>query len=154
MENWYLACSRRGKLNLAKALMSLEAMNVTAFVPKVYRIVSRTDRPGQTREIVESLFLNYFFVLFDPNSCHTSKIESAAGLSSLVRFGGEIKAINRSIVEEIMRLPVCRNEVKKSENINYDTEITKKIDEIAKMDSAAKRFSHFYNLVKDKKFIG
>ncbi|WON79011.1 transcription termination/antitermination NusG family protein [Serratia sp. UGAL515B_01] len=150
MKNWYLACYKRGKLNLFKALMSLEMMNVTTFSPKIYRKVSRTDRPGQYREIIECLFPGYFFILFDPEVCHTSKIERVTGLSYLVRFGGEIKPINRQVVEEIMCLPICRNGGTVVNNEKHDNELAKKLHTIAEIESAPERFSQFCGLMGAK----
>ncbi|HDL7635113.1 TPA: antitermination protein NusG [Yersinia enterocolitica] len=107
MERWYLACHKAGKDNVFKAQMTLERINVMAFSPIMRTYRPRADRPGQNRQVIEQLFPGYIFICFDPEIHHSSKIETSPGISHLVRFAGEIAPIRETVVDSVMRLPVC-----------------------------------------------
>lgn len=101
---WYLACHKTGKHNAFKLQMFLARMNVDVFIPQSYCYRSRADRPGHFRSIIEPLFPGYIFLNFDPKIIHTSKISSCPGFGFFIRFGGLIKPINSSIVDDIMQM--------------------------------------------------
>lgn len=107
MERWYLACHKAGKDNVFKAQMTLERMNIMAFSPVMRTYRPRSDRPGQFRPVIEQMFPGYFFVFFDTEIHHSSKIELCPGVSHLVRFAGEITPIRDAVVDDVMQLPVC-----------------------------------------------
>lgn len=108
MERWYVACYKPGKGNIYKAMLALSHINGTTFCPQIRTFRPRTDRPGQSRQIIEPLFPGYFFVSFDPGIIHTSRIEQCPGVSYLLRNAGNIIPINDAIINEIMNLPVCK----------------------------------------------
>lgn len=125
MENWYLACHKTGKHNAFKAQMFLAQMKVVAFIPQIFIFKPRSDRAGQFKRVMEPLFHGYMFIYFDPNVVHTSKISSCPGISHLVRFNNTITPVNESIVEAIMKLPVCVSESIPSKKIHFDSGVKK-----------------------------
>ncbi|WP_235424052.1 transcription termination/antitermination NusG family protein [Citrobacter koseri] len=109
MEQWYLACYKPGKGNIYKAQAALCYVSCTAFCPQIRTQRPRADRPGQSRQSIEPLFPGYFFLLFDPEEIHTSRIEECPGVSYLVRSSGKITPIRSMVVEQLMCLPVCQD---------------------------------------------
>lgn len=101
---WYLACHKTGKHNAFKLQMFLARMNVDTFIPQSCYYRPRADRPGYLRPVVEPLFPGYIFLHFEPEIIHTSKISSCPGFGYFIRFGGLIKPINGSIVNDIIRM--------------------------------------------------
>lgn len=103
MEHWYLACHKFGRHNAFKAQMLLSDMGVTVFIPQICNRVPRLDRPGHFKKIIEPLFPGYLFVCFDYEIHHSSKVAATPGISHFVSFGGKIKPLHDTIVDDIMR---------------------------------------------------
>jgi transcriptional antiterminator RfaH len=103
MENWYLACHKSGRHNAFKAQMFLENIGTTVFIPQVCCLLPRSDRPGNFRKVLEPLFPGYLFIYFDYEIHHSSKVASTPGISHFVSFGGVIKPLHDSTVDDIMR---------------------------------------------------
>jgi transcriptional antiterminator RfaH len=124
MGNWYLACHKAGKHNAFKAQMFLSQpkIDVIVFIPQICSYRPRADRPGQFKKLIEPLFPGYMFIYFDPEITHTSEISTCPGVSHLVRFADTIKPLHDSIVEEIMKLPVCVHSpiIKERKNKNLE----------------------------------
>lgn len=113
---WYLACHKTGKHNAFKLQMFLARINVDVFIPQSCRYRPREDRPGHLRPIIEPLFPGYIFLHFDPEETHTSKISSCPGFGHFIRFGGIIKSINNSIINNIMQMTFMPSIKNKPEN--------------------------------------
>lgn len=112
MENWYLACHKAGRHNAYKAQMFLSQpqINATTFIPLICTLKPRIDRPGKLKRSIEPLFPGYLLICFDPEVIPISKIANCPGVSYLVRFADLIVPIHDKFVEEIMNLPICKNE--------------------------------------------
>lgn len=103
MEHWYLVCHKKGKHNAYKAQMFLSGIGITVFIPQVLYPRLRLDRPGYFRNRLELLFPGYLFVFFDYSVHCISKVACSPGISHFVRFGGSIRPIHDTMVDEFMR---------------------------------------------------
>lgn len=104
MEQWYLATHKSGKKNAFKSQLFLSQLGVTTFIPQVCISQSRSDRPGHYRKCIEPLFPGYLFLCFDYEHIQIAKVENCPGINAMVRFGGLLKPLNESVVDEIMNL--------------------------------------------------
>lgn len=111
MEAWYLLCYQPGKGNLYKAQLSLDRKNINFFCPMLRTYRERKDC-NSFRMSVEPLFNGYIFVAFDPEIIHPAKIETECpGVSKFVRYGNEIKSLPPHVIESLMDLPFCTDEL-------------------------------------------
>lgn len=111
MEAWYLLCYQPGKGNLYKAQLSLDRKNINFFCPMLRTYRERKDC-NSFRMSVEPLFNGYIFVAFDPEVIHPAKIETECpGVSKFVRYGNEIKSLSPHVIESLMDLPFCTDEL-------------------------------------------
>lgn len=117
MEHWYLATHKSGKKNAFKAQLFLSQVGVTTFIPQVCISQSRSDRPGKYRKCIEALFPGYIFVFFDYEKLQIAKVENCPGMNGMVRFGGLLKPLSESVVDEIMNLTSIITE----QNVPHDT---------------------------------
>lgn len=104
MHQWYLATHKPGKRNALKAQLFLSNIGVDVFIPQICNLSHRADRPGQYRKTIESLFPGYLFICFDYEQIQISKVENCPGIGHLVRFGGLLKPLHETIVDEIITL--------------------------------------------------
>jgi len=84
-----------------RALENLSAQNFEAFQP---RCTVTRRRGGQRREVLEPLFPGYVFVALDRLEQDWGPIRSTRGVARLVRFGDEIPALPRGLVEQLRAL--------------------------------------------------
>lgn len=84
-----------------RALDNLHAQNFEAFQP---RCTVTRRRAGQRREVLEPLFPGYVFVALDRLEQDWGPIRSTRGVARLVRFGDEIPALPRGLVERLRAL--------------------------------------------------
>ncbi|WP_436883090.1 transcription termination/antitermination NusG family protein [Enterobacter asburiae] len=143
MERWYIACHKAGKQNAFKAMAALCMSNCAVFHPQISVSRDRSDRPDQKRQVIEALFPGYLFVSFDPEKMHTSRVELSPGISYLVRSAGQIKPVRESVIEEIMRLPLCSQERRPASNLIQQRQIARRLDEFVKSTPAEERGALF-----------
>lgn len=111
MHQWYLATHKPGKSNALKAQLFLSNVGVDVFIPQICNLSHRADRPGRFRKTIEPLFPGYLFICFDYEQIQINKVENCPGIGHLVRFGGLLKPLHESILDEIITLTatVCND---------------------------------------------
>ncbi|MBO1551358.1 antitermination protein NusG [Yersinia pseudotuberculosis] len=109
MFNWYLACHQPGKETLYKAQLELSRLHIDSFCPLIRLSRPRPDRPSG-RLIIEPLFSGYIFIQFDPEITHTTKLTALSSVSHFVKFGCDIRPIPKTVIESLMKLPLCPTE--------------------------------------------
>lgn len=123
MEQWYLATHKSGKKNAFKAQLFLSQIGVTTFIPQVCISQPRSDRPGKFRKCIEPLFPGYIFIFFDYEKLQIAKVENCPGMTGMVRFGGLLKPLNESVVDEIMNLTSMISE----QNAPHDADQSRRV---------------------------
>lgn len=101
MQSWYLLYCKRGQLLRAKE--HLERQDVNCLTPM---ITQEKIVRGKRTAVSEPLFPNYMFVEFDPESIHTTTVNSTRGVSHFVRFGVQPATVPEKVIHELMHYPI------------------------------------------------
>ncbi|RPH26501.1 transcription/translation regulatory transformer protein RfaH [Buttiauxella warmboldiae] len=97
MESWYLLYCKRGQLLRAQEHLERQEVNCLTPMIKIEKIVR-----GKRTAVNEPLFPNYMFVRFDPETIHTTTINSTRGVSHFVRFGSLPAIVPGDVIEQLM----------------------------------------------------
>ncbi|WP_213716343.1 transcription/translation regulatory transformer protein RfaH [Cedecea lapagei] len=101
MQSWYLLYCKRGQLLRAKE--HLERQEVNCLTPMI--TLEKMVR-GKRTAVSEPLFPNYLFVEFDPESIHTTTVNSTRGVSHFVRFGAQPATVPETVIHELMHYQI------------------------------------------------
>ncbi|RUT66793.1 transcription/translation regulatory transformer protein RfaH [Morganella morganii] len=96
MKDWYLLYCKRGQL--PRAMEHLQRQQVECLTPMAN--IEKVVR-GKRVTINEPLFPNYLFISFDPETIHTTTINSTRGVNHFVRFGPLPAVVPASLIEEL-----------------------------------------------------
>ncbi|TNV15806.1 transcription/translation regulatory transformer protein RfaH [Buttiauxella sp. B2] len=97
MESWYLLYCKRGQILRAQEHLERQEVNCLTPMIKIEKIVR-----GKRTAVDEPLFPNYMFVKFDPESIHTTTINSTRGVSHFVRFGSLPATVPGDVIEQLI----------------------------------------------------
>lgn len=97
MESWYLLYCKRGQLLRAQDHLERQEVNCLTPMIKIEKIVR-----GKRTAVDEPLFPNYMFVRFDPETIHTTTINSTRGVSHFVRFGSLPATVPADVIEQLI----------------------------------------------------
>lgn len=97
MESWYLLYCKRGQILRAQEHLERQEVNCLTPMIKIEKIVR-----GKRTAVDEPLFPNYMFVKFDPETIHTTTINSTRGVSHFVRFGSLPATVPGDVIEQLI----------------------------------------------------
>lgn len=97
MESWYLLYCKRGQLLRAQEHLQRQEVNCLTPMITLEKLVR-----GKRTAVSEPLFPNYMFVRFDPESIHTTTINSTRGVSHFVRFGAQPATVCDDVIDQLI----------------------------------------------------
>lgn len=97
MESWYLLYCKRGQLLRAQEHLERQAVNCLTPTITLEKIVR-----GKRTAVSEPLFPNYMFVKFDPETIHTTTVNSTRGVSHFVRFGTKPANVPEDVIDQLI----------------------------------------------------
>lgn len=96
MESWYLLYCKRGQLLRAQEHLQRQEVNCLTPMITLEKLVR-----GKRTAVSEPLFPNYMFVRFDPETIHTTTVNSTRGVSHFVRFGAQPAMVSDAVIEQL-----------------------------------------------------
>ena len=94
MKSWYVIHTKPRKEALAAE--NLQRQDFETYLPWIKRI---SKRGARWVDVVEPLFPRYLFARLDPGSQSVAPIRSTLGVTTLVTFGGQIRAVPDQVIE-------------------------------------------------------
>ncbi|EDF3775876.1 transcription termination factor NusG, partial [Salmonella enterica subsp. enterica serovar Infantis] len=97
--NWYLAQYNTAGKNRESLFSWLNEQNVVPWTPLITRKIRRADSRRCYRERIFAIFPGYFFILANFDIQPVSALRRHSAFIDFVKFGGEIKPVNKDIVD-------------------------------------------------------
>ncbi|MEE7007578.1 transcription termination/antitermination NusG family protein, partial [Escherichia coli :H7] len=126
--NWYLAQYNTAGKNRESLFSWLNEQNVIPWTPLITRKIRRADAGCCFRKRVYAIFPGYFFVLVNFDIQPVSALRRHSAFIDFVKFGGEIKPVNKDIVDGLMKIypdPVLNPGAREELNAASDIWLTK-----------------------------
>ncbi|ECI5468276.1 TPA: transcription termination factor NusG [Escherichia coli] len=126
--NWYLAQYNTAGKNRESLFSWLNEQNVIPWTPLITRKIRRADAGCCFRKRVYAIFPGYFFVLVNFDIQPVSALRRHSAFIDFVKFGGEIKPVNKDIVDGLMKIypdPVLNPGAREALNTASDIWLTK-----------------------------
>ncbi len=101
--NWYLAQYNTAGKNRESLFSWLNEQNVVPWTPLITRKIRRAPRCCY-RERIFAIFPGYFFILANFDIHPVSALRRHSAFIDFVKFGGEIKPVNKDIVDGLMKI--------------------------------------------------
>ncbi len=102
--NWYLAQYNTAGKNRESLFSWLNEQNVVPWTPLITRKIRRADSRCCYRERIFAIFPGYFFILANFDIQPVSALRRHSAFIDFVKFGGEIKPVNKDIVDGLMKI--------------------------------------------------
>lgn len=102
--NWYLAQYNTAGKNRESLFSWLNEQNVVPWTPLITRKIRRADSGAVTVKEYSLFFQWYFFILANFDIQPVSALRRHSGFIDFVKFGGEIKPVNKDIVDGLMKI--------------------------------------------------
>ena len=102
--NWYLAQYNTAGKNRESLFSWLNEQNVVPWTPLITRKIRRADSRRCYRERIFAIFPGYFFILANFDIQPVSALRRHSAFIDFVKFGGEIKPVNKDIVDGLMKI--------------------------------------------------
>ncbi|EAB2662823.1 TPA: transcription termination factor NusG [Escherichia coli] len=102
--NWYLAQYNTAGKNRESLFSWLNEQNVVPWTPLITRKIRRADSRCCYRERIFAIFPGYFFILANFDIHPVSALRRHSAFIDFVKFGGEIKPVNKDIVDGLMKI--------------------------------------------------
>ena len=122
--NWYLAQYNTAEKKRESLFSWLNEQNIIPWTPLIIRKIRRADSKCCCRERVSAIFPGYFFILVNFDIQPVSALRRHSAFIDFVKFGGEIKPVNKDIVNGLMKIypnpvlnPGARKEMNAASNI-------------------------------------